>query len=1197
MAIYHLSAKPISRSSGRSAVASAAYRCAARLLNERDGVVHDFTRKGGVEHCEIVLPDGVDADWALDRSALWNAAEHSENRKDSRVAREFEVALPHELSEQGRIEVARAFAHHLADRYGTAVDFAIHAPHEQGDIRNYHAHVMMTTRQVSSQGLGEKTTLEYKNARLLSQGLPTTDMQLRDIRQAWEGIANSQLQREGLDVRIDHRSHMERGLELAPTGHLGVHATQMQRKGMGIERARLDEEAALRNAELIREKPEQVLTLISQEKSVFDRHDVARALHRYISDDHQAFQNAFASVMASPSLVLLQAERLDDMTGEGELARYSTREMLELERAMADGAHRMAHARSHGVDRHHVDQAMRLQDELIGARTATSRSGEQGGEGIDDREMLKRPGLSEEQKAAIRHITGSECMAVVVGFAGAGKSTMLAAARDAWERQGYKVHGAALSGKAAEGLAESSGIQSRTLASWSHGWQRDRGILSRGDVFVIDEAGMIGSRQLSRFVAEAEARGAKIVLVGDHEQLQAIGAGAPFRAIAEQIGYAELSEIRRQKIDWQRAASVSFATHKTAEALASYRDHGNVHFASHRDEARAAIVRDYLADREQHPDGTRVAMAHRRADVRALNAAIRTSLQDSHQLGRGEEGGEFTFQTNDGPRSFAPGDRVVFLENSRELGVKNGMLGEVKAIERNALHIHLDGAGAEASAEASLVTVPINDYQAIDHGYATTIHKNQGATVDRAFVLASGTMDRHLAYVAMTRHRDGVGLYVDAGEFLGRAGGKLLDHGAAPYKHQAGDRESYFVTLENDKGQRSTVWGVELGQTMRDAQPAIGERIDLQQQGATSVMLPDGAQSQRHSWRVIKGDELTYQQLENRLSRSGAKETTLDYVQEFAERRGIAAQFGVRNQIQLDDIQEHKHHERSHVGHTIREAQDEPLSERSSLAERTPSQGRPEPFGDTGLGARQQHEAAETDAPKRQPQRRSMFTGLKLNAGPKHNTGSPAQGLGQEPDRAEPDRLAERIRPLSSFEQAVDHYAQAFSAAQRQVEQGLPLLEVQRQEIARAAQKLNEARPGSHDLIRSALQHDAQTSEAMTEFSGRERLAQLVAGMDRERAALADPSVRADRFIERWQVLQTERHALDGWQHEEARGKVEQQLRSLSKELERDGPLDAALRRRTQELGISSVRQGETTAKAMDRELSQTRSQSLGLER
>ncbi len=294
---------------------------------------------------------------------------------------------------------------------------------------------------------------------------------------------------------------------------------------------------------------------------------------------------------------------------------------------------------------------------------------------------------------------------------------------------------------------------------------------------------------------------------------------------------------------------LSFASHKTAEALASYRDHGDIHFASHRDEARAAIVRDYLGDREQHPDGTRCHGASARG---CAGIECRDPHQPSGQPSTGtrEEGGEFTFQTNDGPRSFAPVTGSFFLENSRELGVKNGMLGEVKAIERNALHIRLDGAGAKASAEASFVKIPINDYQAIDHGYATTIHKNQGATVDRAFVLASGTMDRHLTYVAMTRHRDVVGLYVDAEEFLGRAGGKLLDHGAAPYKNQAGNRESYFVTLENDKGQRSTVWGVELGRAIRDAQQPIGERIDLQQQGAMST---DGTQSQRHFWRVIKG--------------------------------------------------------------------------------------------------------------------------------------------------------------------------------------------------------------------------------------------------------------------------------------------------------------------------------------------------------
>ena len=153
LAIYHLSMKPISRASGRSAVASAAYRSAERLTNERDGLTHDFTRRGGVEHSEIVIPAGVDAQWALDRSALWNAAEQAENRKDARVAREFEIALPHELNAEQRLAATREFAQGLADRYGAAVDFAIHAPHGETDVRNHHAHLMMTMRAVEAGGV------------------------------------------------------------------------------------------------------------------------------------------------------------------------------------------------------------------------------------------------------------------------------------------------------------------------------------------------------------------------------------------------------------------------------------------------------------------------------------------------------------------------------------------------------------------------------------------------------------------------------------------------------------------------------------------------------------------------------------------------------------------------------------------------------------------------------------------------------------------------------------------------------------------------------------------------------------------------------------------------------------------------------------------------------------------------------------
>jgi len=981
MAIYHLSMKPVARSSGRSAVAAIAYRSATRIENERDGLVHDFTRKHGVEHSEIVLPECISAEWAKDRSALWNAAEASENRKDARVAREFEIALPHELTAEQRLELTRAFAQDLANRYGGAIDFAIHQPHTESDVRNTHAHVMMTTRQVTPEGLGDKTNIERENKWLLSNDLPTSQMQLRDIRQSWEHHANEHLARAGLDIRIDHRSHLERGLEIEPTEHMGVHATQMQRQGMDVSRTRLDEDAARRNAELIREKPEQVLSLITNEKSVFDRHDVARTLHRYINDDPQAFQNAFSSVMASPALVELQGERANPEMGEIELARYSTREMVEIESGMVASAERMHQARNHGVDRGHVSQAIARQDAAIqqSAGDASVR-------------------LSDEQRAAIEHVTGPERIAAVVGYAGAGKSTMLAAAREAWEAQGYQVHGAALSGKAAEGLEESSGIQSRTLASWEYGWQSDRGQLNRGDVFVIDEAGMVGSRQLARFVGEAEARGAKVVLVGDHEQLQAIAAGAPFRAIAEQIGHAELGEIRRQREDWQREASIDFATHRTAEGLKAYADHGAVHLLETKDDARASIVQDYMADLEQRPDGTRVALAHRRADVRAINDAIRSELQDRGELVQGEDAGALTFQTNDGQREFAPGDRIVFLENNRDLGVKNGMLGTVEHVEPGR-----PGAGpmivAQLDGRDDTVAVPMNDYQAIDHGYATTIHKSQGATVDRAFVMASGTMDRHLTYVAMTRHRDGAQLYAAQDEFTDRQAGRLVEHGPAPYDHKPENRDSYFVTLETEAGKKNTIWGVDLERAMKEAAPEIGEKIGLAHTGSEPVRLPDGTTAERHSWKVRGADELAREQLEKRLSRAGGKESTLDYIKDFAGRRGIAERMGVRSEIEIprERVEDHSLARGSAQKQRADLAQDLRADPRRDLVQGRPAIGR---------------------EGEREGQRRISWSEVMSPAGAGDGRGQEAKGEGEQ-DRAL--NLVEAGKPAPLLPAIIDH--------------------------------------------------------------------------------------------------------------------------------------------------------------------------------
>ncbi|MFL4969867.1 MAG: Ti-type conjugative transfer relaxase TraA, partial [Xanthobacteraceae bacterium] len=160
-----------------------------------------------------------------------------------------------------------------------------------------------------------------------------------------------------------------------------------------------------------------------------------------------------------------------------------------------------------------------------------------------------------------------------------------------------------------------------------------------------------------------------------------------------------------------------------------------------------------MRDRAARPEGSRLALAHTRADVQALNDGIRAGLKE-----RGELQDEAPFEARAGARTFAAGDRVVFLENSRELGVKNGTLGTVLEARDGRLTARLDEGGRA-------VTIAAIGYDAVDHGYATTIHKAQGITVDRAFVVGSGSMDRHMTYVALTRHRDGVQLYAGREEF------------------------------------------------------------------------------------------------------------------------------------------------------------------------------------------------------------------------------------------------------------------------------------------------------------------------------------------------------------------------------------------------------------------------------------------------
>ena len=236
MADYRLSAKIIGRSSGRSSVAAAAYRAAERLEDERSGLDHDYTRKNGVLHTEILAPDDA-PDWMKDRAQLWNAVEAVERRKDAQLAREVQLSLPHELTETQNQQLVWDFVKtHFVDR-GMIADIAIHAPDRQGDQRNIHAHVMLTMRDLTGDGFGKKNR-EWN-----------TPEQLTEWRKSWADHQNEVFQELGMEQRVDHRSYADQGLNLEPTQHLGTVANDMERKGKNSRVGDENRERQQRNAE------------------------------------------------------------------------------------------------------------------------------------------------------------------------------------------------------------------------------------------------------------------------------------------------------------------------------------------------------------------------------------------------------------------------------------------------------------------------------------------------------------------------------------------------------------------------------------------------------------------------------------------------------------------------------------------------------------------------------------------------------------------------------------------------------------------------------------------------------------------------------------------------------------------------------------------------------------------------------------
>jgi conjugative relaxase-like TrwC/TraI family protein len=461
---------------------------------------------------------------------------------------------------------------------------------------------------------------------------------------------------------------------------------------------------------------------ICREHSTFDRRAAMRwwaQAHRHGARPDEVRQVA-DTWLASPAVVALGvSDREQSRKPDSEIA-YSTPEMLSIERRLIDQA---AARRAEGVAvvaREHVAAA-----------------------------LAERPTIADEQEAMVRSLVGSgDGVQVVRAAAGTGKTFALDAARAAWEAEGLRVYGCALSARAAAELRDHTGIDTTTIAQLRIDLERGHG-LATGGVLIVDEAGMVGTRQLAELGDHAGRHRTKLVLVGDNRQLPELQAGGAFAGLADRLGALELHDVRRQHHDWDRDALSALRDGNIETWAEAYRDHGRIVARPNARRLRDQLVADWWQAARRDGLEHTLMLAHRRADVRDLNQRARALMHnDGRRLGDDE------LEVAD--RRFAVGDRVITTHNDRRLRVTNGWRGTVHELhpEQHALSVQLDN-GSSVLLDAGYL-----EQGHVDHGYAATAHKAQGATVTSAFVLGSDDLYREWGYTALTRHRDHARFYV-----------------------------------------------------------------------------------------------------------------------------------------------------------------------------------------------------------------------------------------------------------------------------------------------------------------------------------------------------------------------------------------------------------------------------------------------------
>ncbi|MGX8741960.1 Ti-type conjugative transfer relaxase TraA [Legionella pneumophila] len=692
MAIAFAQVSIHSRAKGHSAIAASSYRSGNRLYDSRTGITHDYSNRHDVIYSDILLPEGSPEAFA-DREFLWNQAELAEKRCDAQVCKDIVLALPKELDLVQQIELARRFAQtHFVDQ-GIPADIAIHDHHDG----NPHAHILITTRRL------EKTGFSKYKARDLNPAFAKGFIVEKDYwGEQWRDMQNEYFLEKNLDLTVDLN-------HIISERHHGKLKDQQNHY-------LLTEKTILQQArqEVLLNDIDNVINHISTRHSVFTRRDIERLVFKTIKPNE------------TPDGYLHWVEQI---LGHKDLIELGTNEQGQL----------------CYTTRHQYIQEAKLRDDI-----EAMMKNRDGINGKNLENIVKNYTLSEEQLEAVRYITEGSQISVVIGRPGTGKSYLLKPIKEYYEHHKYRVIGAALSGKVAKSLQTDTGIQSSTIASLTYKLANQQLKLTRKDVLIVDEAGMVDFASMALLIREAKKAGSKVILVGDPDQLKPIHKGEIFRGIAAVTGYIELEQIKRQNDLGDRLASMNMAKGMIAEAVDHYHEKGTIVFSDSTEAAAQNLIHDWQGDITAANLQDSILLAFTRASVGYLNDQARFALKEKQILSQEE----ISFQGFDKELKIAVGERLLFRQNDKALGVRNGDLGSVQSIKKNEFQIKLDS--------GELLTIP-STYNKMDYGYALTVHKSQGMTVKHSKVLIdSKYWDRHLSFVAMTRHKDSLKIYTDS---------------------------------------------------------------------------------------------------------------------------------------------------------------------------------------------------------------------------------------------------------------------------------------------------------------------------------------------------------------------------------------------------------------------------------------------------